>query len=76
MKIVRYGVSLKYPSNFLIDESNSNETVKQISFFRLMLTILEYSPETFISWFDVYVQTFYPPIFYSPDNISAYLEND
>ncbi len=69
------GVSLKYPSNFLIDESNSNETVKQISFFPAYEDDSGISPETLISWFDVYVQTFYPPIFYSPDNISAYLEN-
>ena len=69
------GVSLKYPSSFLIDESNSNDTVKQISFFPAYVDDSGISPETFISWFDVYVQTFYPPIFYSPDNISAYLEN-
>ncbi|TVP40268.1 hypothetical protein [Candidatus Nitrosocosmicus arcticus] len=69
------GVSIKYPSNFLIDESNSNETVKQISFFPAYDDDSGLSPETFISWFDVYVQTFYPPIFYSPDNISAYLED-
>ncbi|MBA2267571.1 MAG: hypothetical protein H0W19_04455 [Nitrosopumilus sp.] len=69
------GVSIKYPSNFLIDESNSNETVKQISFFPAYDDDSGLSPETFISWFDVYVQTFYPPIFYSPDNISSYLED-
>ena len=69
------GVSLKYPSSFLIDESNSNETVQQISFFPAYVDDSGVSPETFISWFDVYVQTFYPPIFYSPDNISAYLED-
>lgn len=69
------GVSIKYPSNFLIDESNSNETVKQISFFPSYDDDSGLSPETFISWFDVYVQTFYPPIFYSPDNISSYLED-
>jgi hypothetical protein len=69
------GVSLKYPSSFLIDESNSNETVKQIIFFPAYVDDSGISPETFISWFDVYVQTFYPPLFYSPDNISSYLEN-
>ena len=69
------GVSIKYPSNFLIDESNSNETVKQISFFPAYDDDSGLSPETFISWFDVYVQTFYPPIFYSPDNLSSYLED-
>ncbi len=69
------GVSLKYPSSFLIDESNSNDTVKQISFFPAYVDDSGSSPETFISWFNVYVQTFYPPIFYSPDNISSYLED-
>ena len=69
------GVSIKYPSNFLIDESNSNETVKQISFFPAYDDDSGLSPETFISWFDVYVQTFYPPTFYSPDNVSSYLED-
>ena len=68
------GVSMKYPSNFLIDESNSNDTVKQVSFFPAY-DDSGLSPETFISWFDVYVQTFYPPIFYSPDNLSSYLED-
>ena len=69
------GVSIKYPSDFLIDESNSNETVKQISFFPAYDDDSGLSPDTFISWFDVYVQTFYPPIFYSPDNLSSYLED-
>jgi photosystem II reaction center protein PsbP len=69
------GVSLKYPSSFLIDNSNSNETVKQIIFFPAYVDDSGVSPETFISWFDIYVQTFYPPIFYSPDNVSAYLED-
>ncbi len=69
------GVSLKYPSSFLIDESNSNDTVKQISFFPAYVDDSGLSPDTFISWFNVYVQTFYPPIFYSPDNISSYLED-
>jgi hypothetical protein len=59
----------------LIDESNSNKTVKQISFFPAYDDDSGLSPETFISWFDVYVQTFYPPIFYSPDNVSSYLED-
>ena len=69
------GVSLKYPSSFLIDESNSNDTVKQVIFFPAYVDDSGISPDTFISWFDVYVQTFYPPLFYSPDNISSYLEN-
>ncbi|CAN5891536.1 hypothetical protein BH23THE1_BH23THE1_32820 [soil metagenome] len=68
------GVSIKYPSNFLIDESNSNDTVKQVSFFPAY-DDSGLSPETFISWFNIYVQTFYPPIFYSPDNLSSYLED-
>src|SRR4029078_8417600 len=41
------GVSLKYPSSFLIDESNSNETVKQISFFPAYVDDSGLSPETF-----------------------------
>ena len=69
------GVSLKYPSSFLIDDSNSNDTVQQIIFFPAYVDDSGVSPETFISWFDIYVQTFYPPIFYSPDNVSAYLED-
>ena len=69
------GVSLKYPSSFLVDDSNSNETVQQIIFFPAYVDDSGVSPETFISWFDIYVQTFYPPIFYSPDNVSAYLED-
>ena len=69
------GVSLKYPSTFLIDESNSNDTVKQVSFFPAYDDDSGLSPETFISLFEVYVQTFYPPVFYSPDNISSYLED-
>jgi hypothetical protein len=68
------GVSIKYPSNFLIDESSSNDTVKQVSFFPAY-DDSGLSPETFISWFEIYVQTFYPPIFYSPDNLSSYLED-
>jgi hypothetical protein len=71
----KVGVSLKYPSSFLIDDSNSNETVTQIIFFPAYVDDSGVSPQTFISWFDIYVQTFYPPIFYSPDNVSAYLED-
>jgi hypothetical protein len=69
------GVSIEYPSSFLVDDSNSNDTVKQIIFFPAYVDDSGVSPETFISWFDIYVQTFYPPIFYSPDNVSAYLED-
>ena len=49
------GVSLKYPSNFLIDESNSNNTLRQISFY--LPNIVNQSPENYILWMDVFVQT-------------------
>ncbi|HKR74230.1 MAG TPA: hypothetical protein VJR94_08975 [Candidatus Nitrosocosmicus sp.] len=68
------GISIKYPSNFLIDESNSNETVKQASFFPAYDDSSDY-PQTYISWFDVYVEEFYPPISDNPINISSYLED-
>lgn len=70
------GISIKYPSNFLIDESNSNETVKQVSFFPAYDDSSDY-PQTYISWFDVYVEELYPPISDSgnPINISSYLED-
>lgn len=75
------GISLKYPSSFLIDESNSNQTVKQVSFFPIYdddddaADATGTYPETYISWFDVYVEIFYPPISDSPVNISSYLED-
>ena len=68
------GISIKYPSNFLIDESNSNETVKQVSFFPAYDDSSDL-PRTYISWFDVYVEELYPPISDSPINISSYLED-
>jgi len=49
------GVSLKYPSNFLIDESNSNNTLRQISFYPVNL--VSTNPENYIQWMDVFVQT-------------------
>ena len=49
------GVSLKYPSNFLIDESNSNNTLRQISFYPVNLVSV--NPEKYIQWMDVFVQT-------------------
>ncbi len=48
------GVSLKYPSNFLIDESNSNNTLRQISFYPVNLVSV--NPENYIQWMDVFVQ--------------------
>lgn len=70
------GISIKYPSSFLIDESNSNETVKQVSFFPAYDDSTEY-PQTYISWFNVYVEDLYPPIYDSGNqiNISSYLES-
>jgi len=69
------GISIKYPSNFLIDESNSNETVKQVSFFPAYDDSDDYPP-TYISWFNVYVEELYPPISDNPINISTYLKNE
>lgn len=70
------GISIKYPSSFLIDESNSNETVKQVSFFPAYDDSTQY-PQTYISWFNVYVEDLYPPIYDSGNqiNISSYLES-
>ncbi|GKS62181.1 hypothetical protein YTPLAS21_16390 [Candidatus Nitrosocosmicus sp.] len=68
------GISIKYPSNFLIDESNSNETVKQVSFFPAYDDSSDY-PQTYISWFNVYVEELYPPISDNPINISSYLKD-
>src|SRR6476469_7924097 len=48
------GVSLKYSSNFLIDESNSNNTLRQISFYPVNLVSV--NPENYIQWMDVFVQ--------------------
>lgn len=49
------GISLKYPSNFLIDESNSNETFKQVSFFPVDNATTY--PENNIQWIGVFVKT-------------------
>jgi hypothetical protein len=49
------GVSLKYPSNFLIDESKSNNTLRQISFYPV--NTINLNPENNIQWMDVFVQT-------------------
>jgi len=68
------GISIKYPSTFLIDESNSNETVKQVSFFPAYDDSSD-NLQTYISWFDVYVEDLYPPISDNPINISSYLED-
>lgn len=68
------GISMKYPSNFLTDESNSNETVKQVSFFPAYDDSSDY-PQTYISWFNVYVEDLYPPISDTPINISSYLKD-
>ncbi len=52
------GVSLKYPSNFLIDESKSNNTLSQISFYPVNNVNL--SVEKYILWMDIFVQTLNP----------------
>ena len=50
------GLSLKYPSTFLIDESNlNNQTLKQVSFFPV--DDVGGYPEKYIQWMDVFVQT-------------------
>ena len=69
------GISIKYPSNFLIDESNSNETVKQVTLFPAYDDSSDYYPPTYISWFDIYVEELYPPISDNPINISSYLKD-
>jgi hypothetical protein len=49
------GLSLKYPSTFLIDESNlTNQTLKQVSFFPV--DDVGGYPEKYIQWMDVFVQ--------------------
>jgi hypothetical protein len=52
------GVSLKYPSNFLIDESRSNNTLQQISFYPTNYANI--SPENQILWMDVFIQMLNP----------------
>jgi len=63
------GLSLKYPSTFLIDESNLNQTLRQVSFFPVD-NISAY-PEKYIHWMDVFVQ----PLNASQYALSASLPN-
>ncbi|MER5175639.1 MAG: hypothetical protein ABJB76_00190 [Candidatus Nitrosocosmicus sp.] len=64
------GVSLKYPSNFLIDESKSNNTLKQISFYPVNDANL--FPERYILWIDVFVQNLNSiPSLSSPSNFTS-----
>ncbi len=63
------GLSLKYPSTFLIDESNLNQTLRQASFFPVD-NISAY-PEKHIQWMDVFVQ----PLNASQSALSAPLLN-
>lgn len=51
------GISLKYPSNFLIDESNSNNTLRQISFYPSNSQTISSNPDQYILWMDVFVST-------------------
>jgi hypothetical protein len=53
-----FGISLKYPSNFLIDESNSNEKLQQISFFPPANTSM--TQEQPILWMGVFIQELNP----------------
>jgi hypothetical protein len=64
------GLSLKYPSTFLIDESNLNQTLMQVSFFPVD-NISAY-PEKYIQWMDVFVQ----PLNSSQYALSASLPNN
>ncbi len=52
------GISLKYPSNYLIDESNSNEKLQQISFFPAANTSM--TQEQPILWMGVFIQELNP----------------
>src|SRR5215207_1089319 len=53
-----FGISLKYPSNFLIDESSSNEKLQQISFFpHANMSMI---PEQPILWMGVFIQSLNP----------------
>jgi hypothetical protein len=60
-----FGISLKYPSNFLIDESNSNEKLQQISFFPPANTNM--TQEQPILWMGVFIQSLNP----MPGNASS-----
>jgi hypothetical protein len=76
-----FGISLKYPSNFLIDESNSNEKLQQISFFPPANTSM--TQEQPILWMDVFIQSLNPvsgnasssPSTTSNLNIESYAES-
>ncbi len=64
------GVSLKYPSNFLIDESKSNNTLKQISFYPVNNANL--FPERYVLWIDIFVQNLNSaPSLSSPPNFTS-----
>jgi hypothetical protein len=77
-----FGISLKYPSNFLIDESNSNEKLRQISFFPPANTSM--TQEQPILWMGVFIQSLNPvsgnasspsPSIASNLNIETYAES-
>jgi hypothetical protein len=53
-----FGISLKYPSNFLIDESSSNEKLQQISFFPPANTSMTQKQP--ILWMGVFIQGLNP----------------
>ena len=52
------GITLKYPSNFLIDDSNSDEKLQQIVFFPPSNTSM--TPEHPILWMGVFIQALNP----------------
>ena len=52
------GITLKYPSNFLIDDSNSDEKLQQIVFFPPSNTSM--TPEQPILWMGVFIQALNP----------------
>jgi hypothetical protein len=75
-----FGISLKYPSNFLIDESNSDEKLQQISFFPPANTSM--TQEQPILWMGVFIQSLSPvsgnassPSTASNLNIETYAES-
>lgn len=68
------GISLKYPSNMLIDESQSNDTLKIVSFFPSDPESSSY-PDTFLLGFDVFVQKLDPLAYPANTTLSTYLEN-
>lgn len=70
----QYGFSIKYPSNMLIDESQSNETLKIVSFFPADPESSSY-PDTFLMGFDVFVEKLDPLAYPSNTSLSTYLEN-